>query len=152
MIKKTKRINHGFSNTRLYGIWHHVLVRGGFHKGCNKIEKKYVERGITVCLEWHSFLVFKEWAEQNGYRDDLQIDRINNDLGYYPENCHFVTAKENMRNTRRAIRLPNGKSFQTFLDELKITERKQRMKYISFYKRNKTLHPELKMIMQETMD
>ncbi|MFZ2809433.1 MAG: hypothetical protein WAZ60_23865 [Desulfosalsimonadaceae bacterium] len=56
--------------------------------------KHYGARGITVCSEWlESFPVFYIWAMGNGYRDDLTIDRIDNDGNYEPSNCRFVTMK-----------------------------------------------------------
>ena len=43
---------------------------------------------------------FKKWALTNGYHEGLQIDRRNNDKGYSPENCRWVTCKDNQRNRR----------------------------------------------------
>ncbi len=42
-----------------------------------------------------------KWAEKNGFKKGLQIDRIDNNKGYFPENCRFVSRGVNMRNTRR---------------------------------------------------
>jgi len=61
----------------------------------------YGERGITVCREWRDRDVFIAWAQSHGWQAGLQIDRRNNDRGYSPDNCRFVTAKANQRNTRR---------------------------------------------------
>lgn len=67
--------------------------------------KYYGGNGITVCKEWdESFTVFKEWALENGYRENLQLDRRKNDEGYSPENCRFVTRIINMRN-RSSVKL-----------------------------------------------
>ena len=64
--------------------------------------KDYGGRGITVCDEWrNSYESFAKWAKENGYSDDLTIDRINNDKGYSPDNCRFTTAKMQARNTRK---------------------------------------------------
>ena len=43
--------------------------------------------------------MFIEWALKNGYRDSLTIDRIDNNIGYYPDNCRWISAAENSRNT-----------------------------------------------------
>lgn len=60
---------------------------------------RYGGRGIKVCDEWkNSKKAFKLWAINNGYRDDLTIDRINNDNGYYPQNCRWVTCRTNCNN------------------------------------------------------
>lgn len=61
----------------------------------------YFERGISVCSEWENdYEAFKKWCVKNGYRKDLEIDRINNEKGYSPDNCRFVTRKENANNRR----------------------------------------------------
>ena len=62
----------------------------------------YGGRGITVCDEWlNSFEAFCDWAIQNGYRPDLQIDRIDNSRGYSPDNCRFVSVVQNHQNKRK---------------------------------------------------
>jgi len=67
----------------------------------NKSFGDYGARGIKVCSEWdNDFLAFKKWAINNGYSKELQIDRIDNDKGYCPENCRFVSRIENCNNRR----------------------------------------------------
>lgn len=61
----------------------------------------YGGRGIGICPEWMEFRAFHEWAMSNGYADDLQLDRIDNDGDYCPGNCRWVTRSQNQRNTRR---------------------------------------------------
>lgn len=87
---------HGGSRTRLYRVWAHMKTR------CNDIKnrdyKNYGGRGIKVCKAWlNSFTIFRTWALANGYSDNLGIDRINNDKGYSPGNCQFLTRVENAR-------------------------------------------------------
>ncbi len=88
---------HGGTGTRLYKTWKKMNER------CyNKNEigyKHWGGRGIVICDEWRNdFAAFMKWAKSNGYSNDLQIDRVNNDGNYEPSNCRFVTQVENKRN------------------------------------------------------
>lgn len=87
---------HGLHKTRLHRVWSAMKVRCTSEK--HPRYARYGGRGIAVCAEWQKFEPFASWALANGYRDDLQIDRIDNSQGYYPANCRFVTAAENMAN------------------------------------------------------
>lgn len=92
-------INHGLSHTRLFTIWASMKDRC-YNKSHNQY-KNYGARGITVCDEWRkTFLSFYSWALNNGYTDELSIDRINNDKGYCPDNCRWATMKEQQNNKR----------------------------------------------------
>lgn len=89
---------HGGRYTRLYRIWAHMKDR------CNNPKhthyNSYGGRGIKVCRDWLNFLSFQEWAMKNGYSDTLTLDRINNDKGYYPDNCHWTDKVTQQNNTR----------------------------------------------------
>lgn len=83
----------------------YVAMKGRCHAPSHDHFALYGGRGITVCAEWRdSFDSFREWANGNGYARGLQIDRIDNDKGYCPENCRFVTAAQNCRNKRARTR------------------------------------------------
>ena len=59
----------------------------------------YTRKSITVCDEWRdSYIKFKSWALSHGYKDGLTIDRINNNEGYSPGNCRFITNQQNCNN------------------------------------------------------
>ncbi len=90
---KSKRINHGQSNTRLWDIWSGIRCRTIL--GSHKSSKTYKDRGITICDEWNTFSIFKDWALSNNYSDNLTIDRINIDGNYEPSNCEWITRSEN---------------------------------------------------------
>ena len=71
----------------------------------NKDYRNYGQRGITVCEEWReSKQRFMRWCVDNGFESGLEIDRIDNDKGYGPTNCRFVTRKENINNRRCSVK------------------------------------------------
>jgi len=66
--------------------------------------KHYGGRGITICKEWiDNSDSFVKWAISNGWKRELEIDRIDNNGSYSPENCRWVTPSENQRNTRANV-------------------------------------------------
>lgn len=77
-------------------------MRGRCFRKTNSEFKNYGARGISVCKEWvDSFEAFLSWARSHGYQNHLQIDRVNVDGNYCPENCRWVTQQENNQNQRR---------------------------------------------------
>ena len=94
---------HNKTNTKIYGIWRGIKQR--CHYKNHKFYRSYGGRGITIFSEWEkSFQAFYDWATSHGYKQGLSIDRIDNDGNYCPENCRWVSMKEQSRN-RKSTRL-----------------------------------------------
>lgn len=96
--------------SRLYHIWAGMKARCYSEK--NPRYKYYGARGIVMCDEWKDdFTVFRDWATQNGYKDTLSIDRINNDGIYSPYNCRWTNQKTQSNNSRKNVIIEyNGES------------------------------------------
>lgn len=96
--------HHGMCRTPLY-----TTLRGMKNRCHNPNYPEwhlYGGRGIQICKEWReSFIAFRDWALSNGFIEGLEIDRIDNDKGYEPGNCRFVTSKDNHRNRRVTLRV-----------------------------------------------
>lgn len=96
------REHHGDTHSRLYSIWKGMKYR------CYTVNWKpyqwYGARGIGVCEEWrNSYQSFKRWSLSNGYSEGLELDRINVNGDYSPDNCRWITHHEQTLNRRDTI-------------------------------------------------
>lgn len=118
------------SRTRLYRIWCNMKSRC-----CNPNTPKYKDyggRGIRMCNFWkYSFEEFARWAKENGYKDGLTIDRIDNNSGYCPMNCRWATPAQQSRNQRT-----NNKYNGICLTDWSKTLKVERRALHNFIKRN----------------
>lgn len=85
---------------RLYRIWRGMKIRCEYPRAINYAD--YGGRGIKICDDWQIFNEFKTWALLNGYYDTLEIDRIDSNSNYSPNNCRWVSRTINTRNRRSA--------------------------------------------------
>ncbi len=85
---------------RLYRVWTSILYR--CLRPDNKQYKNYGGRGITICEEWKDF---NQFCFDVGQRPDnkAQLDRIDNNKGYFKENCRWASPKVNHRNKRNNV-------------------------------------------------
>lgn len=95
---------HGMRYSRIYYIWTSMIQRCYNPKAGSY--RLYGAKGVTVCDEWRRDAAsFFAWAADNGYSDDLSIDRLDNSKGYSPDNCRWVTMKtqQNNRSTNKLL-------------------------------------------------
>ena len=99
-------IKHGGTGTRLYDTWRSMKKR------CSCPNRSdyhhYGGRGITFCEDWNEFAQFRDWALNNGYSENLTLDRINANGNYEPSNCRWATAKEQSINRRSSLEIGKG--------------------------------------------
>ena len=98
-----RSFRHGMSGHALHRIYRHVVAR--CENKNDRAWSNYGGRGIAVCDEWRrDRTAFFRWAFDHGYREGLELDRINNNEGYSPQNCRFtdrITQANNKRTNRR---------------------------------------------------
>lgn len=98
---------HRMCNTRIYETYNRML--GRCNNPNNQDYRDYGGRGISVCMEWsgvNGFQKFYDWSMQNGYSNELSIDRIDVNGNYEPLNCRWaddITQANNKRNNRYLV-------------------------------------------------
>jgi len=94
------KFTHGGSGTLTHDRWKSMKSR--VRSNNPKTRQHYKDRGITVCDRWDNiedgFVNFL--ADMGECSENLELDRIDNDKGYSPENCRWVTKAEQVRNRR----------------------------------------------------
>lgn len=108
MLSK-RQTTHNMSKTPLYKAWRNMKIRCTNPNYTDYYD--YGGRGISICEEWLSFENFKEWALENGYKDEkingknlLSLDRIDVNGNYEPNNCRWATNSQQANNKRNNSR------------------------------------------------
>ena len=123
------------SNRRLASIYQ------GMKQRCYNTNRPnyqyYGGRGITICDEWlNSPQAFYDWAMANGYQENLTIDRIDNDGNYDPQNCQWVSMKEQATNKRTRTKKPQTHPRSSNTGESGVTYDKKNRRYRVFLRNN----------------
>ena len=90
---------HGMYGTKLYKTYYNMKNR--CYNPNYYFFQHYGGKGIGLCTEWlgeNGFENFYEWSIHNGYSEELSIDRIDNAKDYSPDNCRWVSMKEQQNN------------------------------------------------------
>lgn len=126
---------HKYSDYSLYRTW--ISMRKRCYSVTEPAYKDYGGRGITVCDEWNSdYNSFLIWAKSNGYQKGLTIDRIDNDKGYYPDNCRFVDNYVQANNKRNNIKICFNNEVDTLPNWARKLKVSASMLYSRYYKNN----------------
>ena len=151
---------HGCAQKPWYDTYNSMMRRCGHLEGGKECDlHRYRDRGITVCELWQkSPRAFGDWLLAHGWHKGLQIDRIDNDKGYSPDNCRVVTPKENANNRRDTWRLDDGTSLAMFCSSIGIKTRedgsttKKYLRILTMWKRSHKIHPHLMQALKDDDD
>ena len=112
-LQKDKVTKHGAWGHPLFATWSAMLRR--CYNPKDKRYHQYHDRGITVCDHWHNVKLFiKDMSK--GYQKGLQIDRINNDKGYYKGNCRWTDRTTQARNKTSSIQITFNNKTQSLIE------------------------------------
>ncbi|MCI2760222.1 hypothetical protein [Staphylococcus lugdunensis] len=93
---KNKQL-HGLTKNTIYPRWRAMMQR--CYNPKSERYSRYGGRGIKVCDEWHDVKKFVKWAIDNGFSEELSIERIDIDEGYKPSNCKWIPIEDQRWNT-----------------------------------------------------
>lgn len=115
---RDRNITHGLYGTPIYNAWRNMRNR------CDNPNDAqydlYGGRGIDICSDWRDFEHFKNWAFDNGYEVGLTIDRKNNNAGYSPDNCRWVSQDVQQNNRRNNHRIEYSGENRTIAEWAKL--------------------------------
>ena len=159
-LSRERSTTHGCANEPWYPIYRAMMERCGHLEGASERNlRNYRDRGIVVCDLWrNSPQAFGDWLIAHGWRKGLQIDRIDNNKGYSPDNCRVVTCKENNNNRRNTLKLDDGTPLAMFCSSIgiktleggKVAKKYRRIQLM--WKTKHKPHPELIQALKEDTD
>ena len=159
-LQRERNTTHGCWHKTWYAVYHSMMGRCGHFKGASERQlNDYRDRGITVCDLWQkSPLDFGDWLLSHGWHKGLQIDRIDNNQGYSPENCRVVTPKENTNNRRNTTVLGDGTPLAMFCSDLGIDTTKcgkvtrEYARILKMWRKKHKIHHELMQALKDDTD
>lgn len=107
-----RNTTHGETGTALFLRWQTMLNRTTPHF---KDARNYEQRGIAVCERWRTYENFREDMGE-GFSPELTLERLDNNKGYEPNNCKWVTFQQNQRNRRNNHRITWDGRTQTLVE------------------------------------
>ena len=159
-LVREQKMTHGCAYEPWFPTYADMMRRCGHWEGASEYHLRlYRDRGVVVCTEWReSPRDFGDWLLAHGWRKGLQIDRIDNNQGYSPENCRVATCKENINNRRNTTVLNDGTSLAMFCSSIGIetcegrvlTKKYSRIKMM--WMRRHKIHPELMQALKDDTD
>ena len=101
VVSKLSR-THGMTNTSEYSSWENMKYRCNMKDDGSIKYKRYAGKGITYDIRWESF---ENFYEDMGDKPNstYSIERINNNKGYYKDNCKWASKTEQARNTKQVV-------------------------------------------------